>query len=191
MTNVYWVRHGPTHEKTFVGQRDVPADLSDTDQIARVSAALPRRALVVSSDLIRSIDTATALQGDRTRLPHRAGLREFDFGAWDGLHFSEVADRWPDLSRAYWERPGDIAPPDGESWNSAAARVTADITGLITANPRRDIIAVAHFGAILTQVAMAGGITPYQALSHRIDNFSITEIQMRPTLGVARINHLP
>lgn len=191
MTNVYWVRHGPTHEKTFVGQRDVPADLSDTDQIARVSAALPRRALVVSSDLIRSIDTATALQGDRTRLPHRAGLREFDFGAWDGLHFSEVADRWPDLSRAYWERPGDIAPPDGESWNSAAARVTSDITGLITANPRRDIIAVAHFGAILTQVAMAGGITPYQALSHRIDNFSITEIQMRPTLGVARINHLP
>lgn len=191
MTNVYWVRHGPTHEKTFVGQRDVPADLSDTDQIARVSAALPRRALVVSSDLIRSIDTATALQGDRTRLPHRAGLREFDFGAWDGLHFSEVADRWPDLSRAYWERPGDIAPPDGESWNSAAARVTSDITGLITANPRRDIIAVAHFGAILTQVALAGGITPYQALSHRIDNFSITEIQMRPTLGVARINHLP
>ena len=191
MTNVYWVRHGPTHEKTFVGQRDVPADLSDTDLIARVSAALPPKALVVSSDLTRSIDTATAIQGDRTRLPHRAGLREFDFGAWDGLHFSQVAANWPDLSRAYWERPGDIAPPDGESWNTAAARVTADITALVNAHPRRDIIAVAHFGAILTQVAMAGGITPYQALSHRIDNFSITQIQMRPTFGVARINHLP
>lgn len=191
MTNVYWVRHGPTHEKTFVGQRDVPADLSDTDLIARVSAALPPKALVVSSDLTRSIDTATAIQGDRTRLPHRAGLREFNFGAWDGLHFSQVAANWPDLSRAYWERPGDIAPPDGESWNTAAARVTADITALVNAHPRRDIIAVAHFGAILTQVAMAGGITPYQALSHRIDNFSITQIQMRPTFGVARINHLP
>ncbi|WP_375280072.1 histidine phosphatase family protein [Pseudooctadecabacter sp.] len=191
MTNIYWVRHGPTHEKTFVGQRDVPVDLSDTDLIARVSAALPPRALVVSSDLTRSIDTATAIQGDRTRLPHRKGLREFDFGAWDGLHFSQVAAQWPDLSRAYWERPGDTAPPGGESWNTAAARVTADITDLIQAHPRRDIIAVAHFGAILTQVAMAGGITPYQALSHRIDNFSITEIQMRPTFGVARINYLP
>lgn len=190
MSVVYWVRHGPTHEKTFVGHRDVPADLSDTAQIARLSAALPADALVVSSDLTRSVDTATALQGDRTRLPHRRGLREFDFGAWDGMHFTEVTAKWPDLSRAYWEKPGDIAAPNGESWNAAAARISADIDALVTAHPRRDIIAVAHFGAILTQVQRAAGITPYQALSHRIDNFSVTEIQMRPALGVARINHL-
>lgn len=190
MTVIYWVRHGPTHEKTFVGHRDVPADLSDTDQIARLSAALPAAALVVSSDLSRSIDTATALQGSRARLPHRRGLREFDFGDWDGMHFSDVADKWPDLSRAYWENPGDIAAPNGESWNSAARRITADITQVIDENPRRDIIAVAHFGAILTQVAHAAGIAPYRALSHRIDNFSVTEIQVRPTWGVARINHI-
>jgi broad specificity phosphatase PhoE len=119
------------------------------------------------------------------------GLREFDFGAWDGLHFSEVAERWPDLSRGYWENPGDIAPPQGESWNTAAARVTADIIALTAQNPRRNIIAVAHFGAILSQVAQAAGIAPYRALSHRIDNYSVTEIQMHPTWGVARINHIP
>ena len=124
MTVIYWVRHGPTHEKSFVGHRDVPADLSDTAQIARLSATLPAKALVVSSDLIRSVETATAIQGTRTRLPHRVGLREFDFGVWDGLHFSEVAEKWPDTSRAYWENPGDVAPPNGESWNAAAARVT-------------------------------------------------------------------
>ncbi|SLN51871.1 histidine phosphatase family protein [Pseudooctadecabacter jejudonensis] len=191
MTVVYWVRHGPTHEKTFVGHRDVAADLSDRAMIARVDKALPRRAVVVSSDLRRSIDTATAIGGDRPRLPHCAGLREFDFGAWDGLHFAQVAEKWPDLSRAYWETPGDVAAPDGESWNMAEARVSAEIAAVIAENPRRDIIAVAHFGAILTQVAKAAGITPYRALAHRIDNFSITEIQMRPTPGVARINHLP
>ena len=102
MTVIYWIRHAPTHEKAFVGHRDVPADLSDTAQIARLDAALPHDALVVSSDLSRSVDTATAIQGSRTRLPDRAGLREFDFGAWDGLHFAEVAERWPDLSRGYW-----------------------------------------------------------------------------------------
>jgi broad specificity phosphatase PhoE len=190
MTVIYWVRHGPTHEKTFVGHRDVPADLSDTAQIARLSAALPANALIVSSDLVRSVDTATALQGARTRLPNRAGLREFDFGDWDGLHYSKVSEKWPELSRAYWETPGDVAPPNGESWNAAAARITADITQLVSENPRRNIIAVAHFGAILTQVAKAAGIAPYRALSHRIDNYSVTEIQMRPTWGVARINHI-
>jgi alpha-ribazole phosphatase len=191
MTVIYWIRHAPTHEKAFVGHRDVPADLSDTTQIARLNAILPHDALVVSSDLSRCVETATAIQGSRTRLPHRAGLREFDFGAWDGLHFSEVAERWPDLSREYWENPGDIAPPQGESWNTAAARVTADIIAVTAQHPRRDIIAVAHFGAILSQVAHAAGIAPYRALSHRIDNYSVTEIQMHPTWGVARINHIP
>ncbi|MDE0969010.1 MAG: histidine phosphatase family protein [Octadecabacter sp.] len=191
MTVIYWIRHAPTHEKTFVGHRDVPADLSDTEQIARLNATLPQGALVVSSDLLRCINTATAIQGSRTRLPHRAGLREFDFGEWDGLHFSEVAEKWPDLSRKYWENPGDITPPYGESWNTAAARINADITAVAAQNPRHDIIAVAHFGTILTQVAQAAGITPYCALSHRIDNYSVTEIQMLPTWGVARINHIP
>jgi len=191
MSVIYWVRHGPTHEKAFVGHRDVPADLSDRDQIARLSAALPKEALVVSSDLGRSIDTASALQADRTRLPHRPGLREFDFGQWDGMHFSDVSAKWPDLSRAYWETPGDVAPPGGESWHAAEARVTADVQALIKDHPHRPIIAVAHFGAILSQVQRAAGITPYQALSHRIDNFSITEIQIAPRWGVARVNHLP
>ncbi len=190
MTVIYWVRHGPTHEKTFVGHRDVPADLSDAAQIVRLSAALPRAALVVSSDLKRCVDTASALQGGRTRLPHRSGLREFDFGDWDGMVFDDVAAKWPDLSRAYWETPGDVAPPNGESWNQAQARVSADIAQVISENPRHDIIAVAHFGAILSQVAHAAGIAPYRALSHRIDNYSITEIQMKPTMGVARINHI-
>ena len=190
MSVIHWVRHAPTHERRFVGHRDVPADLSDTAQIERLSAALPRDALVVSSDLQRAIDTATALESGRIRLPHRAGLREFDFGDWDGLHFSDVAETWPDLSRAYWETPGDVAPPGGESWNNAATRVAADIAALLADYPRRDIIAVAHFGVILSQVQIAAGITPHRALAHRIDNYSITEIQMRPTLGVARINHI-
>jgi len=191
VTVIYWVRHAPTHEKTFVGHRDVPADLSDDAQIARLEAALPKNALVVSSDLSRSVDTATAIQGRRMRLPHRTGLREFDFGDWDGLHFSEVAEKWPDLSRTYWQNPGDVAAPNGESWHAAAERVSSEISAVIADNPRRDIIAVAHFGAILTQVQRAANITPYAALSHRIDNYSITEIQVRPTYGVARVNHVP
>lgn len=188
MTVIYWVRHGPTHEMAFVGHRDVPADLTDAAQIRRLSDALPHDAAVVSSDLIRCVATADAIQDARHRLPHHAGLREFDFGDWDGLEFGDVAAKWPDLSRAYWEKPGEVAPPNGESWNAAQARVTDAILNVIENNPRRNIIAVAHFGAILSQVAHAAGIDPYRALSHRIDNFSITEIQMRPSMGVARIN---
>ncbi|WP_377508571.1 histidine phosphatase family protein [Octadecabacter sp. R77987] len=191
MTRVFWVRHGPTHEKAFVGHRDVPADLSDTAQIARIDTYLPVDALIVSSDLSRAVDTANAIQNARTRLPHSSDLREFDFGDWDGLHHSEVAARDPDLVRQFWENPGKLAAPNGESWNMVATRVNAAIDGIAAENPRRDIIAVAHIGVIMTQIQRAGGCTAYHAMSHQIANFSITEIQMWPTMGVARINHLP
>ena len=73
MTRFFWVRHGPTHAKTMVGWSDLPADLSDHVALARLSDALPRDAVVVSSDLIRAVATADAIQGGRPRLPHDPG----------------------------------------------------------------------------------------------------------------------
>lgn len=193
MTIWHWVRHGPTHEKAFVGWRDVPADLSDKDQIARLRAYLPDTALMVSSDLIRASATADAVQASaHTRLPHVADIREFNFGVWDGLHFSKVAERDPELSRAYWETPGDVAPPQGESWNMAAKRVNSFVDRINAAHPSADIIAVAHIGVILTQVQRGLGVSAYEALSHSIDNLSTTRIVWSG--GQARvetINHCP
>ncbi|MEN8741466.1 MAG: histidine phosphatase family protein, partial [Phaeobacter gallaeciensis] len=65
MTRLFLVRHGPTHAKSMVGWSDLPADLSDSAALHRLSAALPEDALVVSSDLSRAADTASAIQGDR------------------------------------------------------------------------------------------------------------------------------
>lgn len=193
MTIWHWVRHGPTHEKTFVGWRDVPADLSDVAQIARLNAHLPDQAILISSDLVRCTATADALSHPRReRLSHNAGLRELHFGAWDGLHFSVVAERDPDLSRAYWETPGDIRPPEGESWNEAAARVNRVVDDMNHAHPDKHIIAVAHFGVILTQVQRALGVTATQAMSHKIDNMSVTSmVHHAGDWRVEGINHLP
>ncbi len=193
MTTWHWVRHGPTHEKTFVGWRDVPADLSDTDQIARLRAHLPDTALILSSDLIRCVATADVIEtATHHRLPHKPDLREMDFGTWDGMHFRDVAARDPELSRAYWETPGDIQAPDGESWNQTAARVNAQVDALNAAHPQADIIAVAHFGVILTQVQRALGVTAYEAMAHKIDNLSVTRLSHEDgAWTVHHINHLP
>ncbi|WP_071673892.1 histidine phosphatase family protein [Nioella nitratireducens] len=192
MTTWHWVRHGPTHEKTFVGWRDVPADLSDTAQVARLDAALPRPALLIASDLIRASATADVLGEGRTRLPDAHGLREFDFGAWDGLHFTEVSARDPDLSRRYWEDPGEVAAPEGESWNAAANRVRAVVDALNAVYPKAHIVAVAHIGVILTQVQRASGGSAYAALGHKIDNLSVTRLAHESgTWRVEAINHRP
>ena len=193
MTVWHWVRHGPTHAKSFVGWRDIPADLSDLAQVARLRAHLPEDAVVVSSDLSRAWQTADALlQDSHLRLPHNPCLREMHFGLWDGMHFDDVSTRDPDLSRTFWENPGDVSAPGGESWNMASARVQAAVSAISQRHSGRHIIAVAHFGVILTQLQRALGISAYQTLSHHIDNFSVTQIDWQNTGAVVpHINHLP
>lgn len=176
MTRFWWVRHGPTHEKAFVGWRDVPADLSDQARIERLARHLPAKAIVISSDLNRSVTTADAIGGNRPRLPHDRDLREFNFGSWDGLTFAEVAALDPDLSRRFWEQPGDLSAPNGESWHQVAARVNSAVDRLIAKHCESEIVIVAHMGVIMTQIARAEGTTPYQAMGHHIDTFSVTDL---------------
>lgn len=183
------VRHGPTHAKTMIGWSDIPADLSDTAQIDRLRLALPN-APVVSSDLIRATATADCFQ-PKTRLPNDQNLREINFGDWEQRSFADVEAEDPERIRAYWENPGDIAPPNGESWNAVKQRVDTAVDGYI-ADGYADLIIVAHFGVILTQVQRALGISAYQAFSHKIDNLSVTNLHLSPSgWRVLKINHAP
>lgn len=174
----------------MVGWSDIPADLSDTAQIARLEAFLPKDALVISSDLIRASATADAITALRTRLPHDPDLREINFGDWELQRFDAIEDQ--DHIRQYWDYPGDIRPPNGESWNEVSARVTRSVEKLMGSYPERDFVIVAHFGAILTQVQHALKISAYATFSHRIDNLSVTELHLKDGGWHAkRINHLP
>lgn len=191
MIRWYWVRHGPTHEKTLVGQRDVPADLSDRAAVGRLDAYLPDGAALWSSDLSRTRATARALSRSRAPLREDPLIREFDFGAWDGLHWQEVAERDPDLSRRFWEAPGEPAPPGGESWNDVAARVGRFVASRHAEGPA-EIVAVAHFGVILAALQRATGATPYDTMAHRIEPLSVTELTWDGRgWTVGRINHRP
>lgn len=190
MSRLCLVRHGPTHAKTMVGWSDLPADLSDTAALNRLSSYLPPEALVISSDLSRAVATADAIQGARSRLGHDPDLREMNFGAWELQRFDEVEDQ--DRYRAFWEQPGDVRPPEGESWHELEARVGRGVDAALALNPGRDLVVVAHFGAILTQIQRSERISAYDAFAHRIDNLSVTEIEVTESgWRMVRINHCP
>lgn len=190
LRRLFLIRHGPTHQTVFTGHRDVPADLSDTAAVARMHDHLPY-APVVSSDLIRCVATADAIAGDRLRLPHDAQLREFDFGEWDGLGFDEVGTRDPVLSRAFWDDPGDVTPPGGESWNTVAARVSTAIDRHMTTHTG-DLIVVAHFGAILCHIGHVTGQSPKQIIAQKIDPLSVSELHRNGAeWSLESVNHAP
>lgn len=175
----------------MVGWSDVPADLSDGPALERLSTYLPADALIVSSDLIRAVETADAIQAGRHRLPHDPNLREMHFGDWELRRYDEVAETEPEHIRAFWETPGDVAPPNGESWNQVSKRVDNAVDGHLAEHVGRNLIIVAHFGAILTQIARADGLTGTEAFGHRIDNLSVTSIDISGQWKTGVINHNP
>lgn len=175
----------------MVGWSDVPADLSDKNAIARLSACLPQDAVIVSSDLIRAVATAEAVQANRLRLPHDRFLREMHFGDWELRSHAQIEAETPDLIRAFWDSPGDVRPPGGESWNDLNTRIWAATDRLLQNFTGQNIIVVAHFGAILSALQRAANSTPEQVFSHRIDNFSVTELAHDADgWHIGRINHI-
>ena len=189
MTRLWLVRHGPTHAKAMIGWTDLPADLSGTAKIDRLRAYLPD-APIVSSDLIRAVQTADVLVG-RSRLPHDPRLREINFGDWDGKSFAEAEVSDPLLLRSYWETPGDVAPPQGESWNAVRSRADAAFNDYLALG-HQDLVVVAHFGVILTQVQRALKISAYDTFAYQIENLSVTQLSVKDDEWFAGgINHIP
>ena len=173
MTVIHWVRHGPTGARGMLGHTDRPADLSDGAALERLSAVLPEGAPVGSSDLVRASATADAIAGGRPRLAPDPALREIDFGAWEGLSSEEVEDRARLL--AFWDEPGAVSAPDGESWDMLVARVDGAVDRLLARAPA-ELIVVAHMGVILSQVQRALGVSAHEAFGHRIEPLSVTRI---------------
>ena len=177
MTTRFWfVRHGPTHAKAAIGWTDLPADLSDRRTVDALKSALPDTGVVVSSDLIRAIATADALLGSQTRLDHDADLREIHFGDWEGHSFDVISARDPDLLQQYWENPGEVAPPNGESWHMLTTRVQKSLQRLARNHANSDIICVVHFGVILAALGSARGLDPAAVMGFKIDPLSLTRM---------------
>jgi len=174
----WWVRHAPTRSRKLAGWTDIPADLSDADSLDRLNSALPGNAVVVSSDLLRASKTADAISTERRRAPNDARLREINFGDWELKDFREIADEYPEISEKFWTDPSSATPPGGERWDSVLERVNSFVHEFSRAQSVGDIIAVSHFGAILTQIQLATGQSSSQVLGHEVGHLSITKIRI-------------
>jgi broad specificity phosphatase PhoE len=130
-TVVLW-RHGRTPfnaENRFQGQLDVPLDDVGRAQAAAAAAHLSTLPIdvVVSSDLVRALDTASALTSlTGHTLTRDPALREVDAGEWQGLVGTEIARKWPQ-EHAAWRRGDDVAMGGGETRTRLGERVAAAV----------------------------------------------------------------
>src|SRR5690606_9194212 len=167
-TRLLLLRHGQTPlsvERRFAGVGDV--ELTDAGR-AQARAAAGRLAgagieAVVASPLRRTMDTAEiAAAGLGLQVEPEPGLRETDFGAWEGMTFAEVRrDRPAEL--AAWLADPEVAPPGGESLAEAGRRVGKARDALVERYRGRTVLVVSHVTPIKAIVAQALG-APVEAL---------------------------
>ena len=181
VTRWWWVRHAPVtdHGGRLYGRTNVPANTSERPPFEALARALPQDAVWLTSDLLRTHQTADAIAEAGHAVSERAieaDLDEQDFGAWQGLTWNEVAAERGGLAHKYWVAPAHVTPPEGESFVDVIERVTAAVTRRTTHHAGSDIVAVAHGGSIRAALALALGLDPERALAFSIDNLSITRI---------------
>ncbi|MFI1645883.1 bifunctional RNase H/acid phosphatase [Streptomyces avidinii] len=163
------LRHGETAltpQKRFSGSGGSDPELSPAGrrQAAAVAEALAARGTiqtVISSPLRRCRETAQAVA---VRLgltvTVEEGLQEVDFGAWEGLTFAEVQERFPDDLQAWLDSPKAAPTGGGESFMAATRRISATRDRLLSAYAGRTVLLVTHVTPVKILVRLALGAPP-------------------------------
>ncbi|MGW5100579.1 bifunctional RNase H/acid phosphatase [Streptomyces sp. NPDC004100] len=179
------LRHGETPltpQKRFSGSGGTDPSLSEVgrEQAERVATALARRGTiqaVVASPLARTRETA-GIVADRLGLGVTVddGLRETDFGAWEGLTFGEVRERYPDDLTAWLADPTVRPTGDGESFTETADRIEAARARLVAAHAGRTVLLVTHVTPIKTLLRLALGAPPESLFRMELSAASLSAV---------------
>ncbi|MFJ4274190.1 bifunctional RNase H/acid phosphatase [Streptomyces coelicoflavus] len=179
------LRHGETPltpQKRFSGSGGSDPSLSSVgrEQAERVAESLARRGTieaVVASPLARTRETAgivAARLGLEVAVDE--GLRETDFGAWEGLTFGEVRDRHPEDLDAWLASPDAEPTGGGESFAATGVRVAATRDRLVAAYAGRTVLLVSHVTPIKTFLRLALGAPPESLFRMELSAASLSAV---------------
>jgi ribonuclease H / adenosylcobalamin/alpha-ribazole phosphatase len=175
------LRHGQTPmsvQKRYAGRTDAPLTEVGVQQAAAAAKRLASAGLgvIVTSPLLRTVQTAQAVAAvTGAAVVTDDGFRETDFGAWEGLTFAEVRERWPAEISAWLADP-DVAPPGGESFTDVSARVTEALDRVLAARAGQTVLIVSHVTPIKMLVAAALLAPPAALYRMHLDVAALSEI---------------
>jgi 2,3-bisphosphoglycerate-dependent phosphoglycerate mutase len=183
VTEILLIRHGETAwnaKKRLQGHLDIPLNEEGERQAAALGRALRDESLdaVFSSDLQRARQTAEAIARPRAlQVRMDRGLRERCYGAFEGMLYGEISQRYPAAYAAWQARDIDARFPEGvhvaETLREFSHRVVSTITRIVTENNFRRVAMVAHGGVLECAYRAAQGLGFSHARDFDIFNASV------------------
>jgi len=163
---MYLVRHGQTPSNTehrWQGHLDGQLNDEGRRQAKLVAGVLPEFDALYASPLSRAADTAGAVaerQGLEVSFDDR--LKEIHFGNWEGLTTGEIAEKFPEESREFFNGHDVRRGGTGETFDEVQARIRESLGEIAAGHPAHTIGVVAHGGVTR---AWAGDVLalPYES----------------------------
>ncbi|WP_374226915.1 histidine phosphatase family protein [Streptomyces sp. JJ38] len=185
VTTLVLLRHGETlltPGRRLSGSGGTNPGLSPAGrrQAQATADALARRGdieAVVTSPMRRCRETAHAV-AECLGLSVRAerDLREADFGAWEGLTFAEVRERYPDDLSAWLGSPESPPSGAGETMQQVTRRVAAVRDGLVARHAGATVLVVSHVGPLRTLIRLALQAPPHTVFRMEVAAASLSAV---------------
>ena len=161
-TNLYLMRHGECEGGQIMrGHTDVAlSPLGKVQMSNAIALGDVEFDQVICSPLRRCSEFALSLYLDKgVPLKMEDGLKEIDFGDWDGETLESLYQNCSQMMDKYWKNPWAFTPPNGETMQKFEARVNLCWESILTQYSGQTLLLVTHGGVIRHLMASALGAT--------------------------------
>lgn len=185
---LYIVRHGTTdwnQSGRIQGHIDIPLNGAGRAQARLAGQRLASLGAtgIYSSDLLRAYETASIIgQTIGLCVLTQSGLREINFGVWQGLSSPEIRERDPDTYAARRANPYDVAPEGAETWRQFYDRAAWTVDEILATTEAERLIVVAHSGVCTVLGLRALGLDCTGKRTFDSHNCSIHTIAVQGTI---------
>lgn len=183
VTKLLLVRHGETiwnHEQRYQGHMDIPLSAKGREQAQKLGKRLSREKIdaFYASDLSRAFETAEIIAAPHQKeVAQSPGLRETNFGSWEGLKFKEIREQYGEVMTQWLENPLGIRLPNGESLGDVRERSQKALQEIIDCHPDQTVLVVAHGGTIKVTLAEVIGFDIKGYWRIKQDNLALNIIE--------------
>ena len=175
--HVYLLRHGHTDASgTYTGVSDVELSntgIEETGQLADLVESITLDHCYCSP--LRRCRKTAALLGIKCTTVYDDGLREIDFGRWEGRSFTQIARTDPENLLLWGEQKELFTFPDGERVLDFTNRIEKWFNHLLS-SAEDSVLVVSHAGVIRHALCHLLGLDHSAAFQFKINEAALTLI---------------
>ncbi len=186
MARLLLVRHGVTEHNSnqqFAGYTDTELTDEGFRQAEKLSNRLAGENIdaIYSSDLKRAVVTAEAIASrHKAEIIQSPEIREMNYGDAEGMTFSEIHERYPEIAELIIDLDAGLNFPGGESFKEFVKRTCRFLDIVREYEEDQTVLIVAHGGVLRVLVCDLLGIGYDHFRQIRIDNASLSMVDIYP-----------